>query len=201
VVTRDHHAFEQLYQRYTPRLIPYLRMLLGSRDLVEDVLHDVWLVVWHQAARYQATGPVSSWLFGIARHKARKAHVQATRISHTLPAIQAQTDATDPAHHLLHRGQVRLVQQALDMLPPTQREVVVLTYSYGYPAQAIAALQDCSLATVRYRLQRARHRLAATLVTWDRAPRPPVAAARPAPARLPAMWPAVPRAGDGDHTL
>jgi RNA polymerase sigma-70 factor (ECF subfamily) len=176
VVTRDHHAFERLYQRYTPRLTPYLRTLLGSQDLVEDVLHDVWLVVWQQATRYQASGRVASWLFGIARHKALKAHAQARRFQRTLPDPLTQVATTDPAHHLLGQAQMRLVQQALYTLPPAQREVVILTYVYDYPAQAIAALQDCALATVHYRLQQARRRLAATLAAWSRAPRPPSAA-------------------------
>lgn len=174
VVARDHHAFERLYQRYTPRLTPYLRTLLGSQDLVEDVLHDVWLVVWQQAARYQASGRVASWLFGIARHKALKAHARSLRFQHTLPASLAQVAATDPVHHLLGQAQMRLVQQALHTLPPVQREVVILTYVYDYSAQAIAALQDCALATVHYRLQQARRRLAATLATWSRAPRHPL---------------------------
>ncbi len=172
VVAGDHRAFEQLYRRYTPRLTPYLRTLLGSQALVEDVLHDVWLVVWQQAGRYQATGSVASWLFGIARHKALKAHAQAMRVQHLLPAMSAQATAPDPAHHLLRQAQVRLVQQALYTLPPAQREAVILTYVYDYPAQAIAALQDCALATVRYRLQQARRRLAATLAAWPRAARP-----------------------------
>jgi DNA-directed RNA polymerase specialized sigma24 family protein len=91
VVAGDHRAFERLYWRYTPRLTPYLRTLLDSQALVEDVLHEVWLVVWQQAGRYQATGRVASWLFGIARHKAHKAHAQAARSRYPLSATQAQT--------------------------------------------------------------------------------------------------------------
>jgi RNA polymerase sigma factor (sigma-70 family) len=60
---------------------------------------------------------------------------------------------------------VQQLRQALDMLPPVQREVVYLTYVLGYPIQTIATLQDCPLATVRYRLQQARRRLAARLAT------------------------------------
>jgi RNA polymerase sigma-70 factor (ECF subfamily) len=71
---------------------------------------------------------------------------------------------------LTQRDQARLVRQALDTLPPREREVFVLTYSYHYSAQAIAAYQDCTVATVRYRMRQARHRLAATLTAWGLAP-------------------------------
>lgn len=166
VVAQDHQAFEQLYQRYTPRLAAYLRRLLTSYDSVEDILHDVWLVVWHQAARYRATGQVSTWLFGIARHKALKAYTQAARSRALVPPPpEPQADTSDPAHHLTEQQQRQRLRLALEMLPPAQRDVVLLTYAHGYPAQTIATLHDCPLATVRYRLQQARRRLATRLAT------------------------------------
>ena len=179
VAAHDHQAFERLYQRYTPRLTAYLRTLLGSPDLVEEVLHDVLLVVWYQAAAYQATGRVSTWLFGIARHKALKARTQATRPPHTLLPAPDTGDQTDPEYRLTHQERVRLVRQALDLLPPTLREVLVLTHEHGYPAQVIATRLGCSVATVRYRLQRARRRMASTLMAWGLAPDHHSAAAPP----------------------
>jgi RNA polymerase sigma-70 factor (ECF subfamily) len=170
VAAHDHQAFERLYQRYAPRLTAYLQTLLGPPALVEEVLHDVLLAVWHQAAHYQATGRVSTWLFGIARHKALKARTQARRCLHTLlPALEAG-DQTDPEHRLTYQERARLVRQALDLLPPTLREVLVLTHEHGYPAQVIATHLDCSVATVRYRLQQARRRMASTLRAWGLAP-------------------------------
>lgn len=201
VAAHDHQAFEEFYQRYTPRLTHYLRTLLGSSELIEDVVHDVWLVVWHQANKYQATGRVSTWLFGIARHKALKARARATRPHHAPPPTCTQADACDPAQRLARQEQARLVLQALDTLPPTQREVFVLTYSYNYPAQAIAAYQDCALATVRYRLQQARRRLATTLAAWGLAPHAPGAAALPARSGTTAAGHAAARCCDLAHTF
>ena len=163
IAAHDHQAFERLYQHFTPRLTGYLRTLLTSSALVEEVLHDVWLVVWHQAARYQARGRVSTWLFGIARHKALKAQARETRSLLSQPPAPEQSDAADPEYIITRQEFARLVQQAFDVLPPAQRQVLVLMYEYGYSAQAIAALQACSVATVYYRKQQACHRLASRL--------------------------------------
>jgi RNA polymerase sigma factor (sigma-70 family) len=163
VAVHDHQSFERLYQRYTPRLTRYLHTLLGSRELVEDVLHDVWLVVWHQASRYRASGRVSTWLFGIARHKALKARTRETRSPLSQTPVPDQIDPTDPEYRATYEEFTRRVKQALNTLSPAQREVLMLTYEHGYSAQAIATLQDCSVATVYYRKQQAHHCLATRL--------------------------------------
>ena len=100
IAAHDHQAFEKFYQQFTPRLTGYLRTLLTSSALMEEVLHDVWLVVWHQAARYRARGRVSTWLFGIARHKALKAQARETRALLLPPPAPDQGDPTDPEYRV-----------------------------------------------------------------------------------------------------
>jgi RNA polymerase sigma factor (sigma-70 family) len=153
IAAHDHQAFERLYQHFTPRLTGYLRTLLTSSALVEEVLHDVWLVVWHQAARYRARGRVSTWLFGIARHKALKAQAWETRSPLSQPPAPEQSDATDPEDIVPRQEWVRLVRQAFDALPHAQRQVLVLMYEHGYSAQAIATLQGCSVGSCPWALR------------------------------------------------
>ena len=65
VAAKDRRAFETLYQRYVHRLHRYLSRLIPSPGLTEEVLDDVMLVVWQNAARYNQTSRVSTWIFGI----------------------------------------------------------------------------------------------------------------------------------------
>src|SRR5947199_1123365 len=74
IAGRDRQAFEQLYYRHSPRLGRYLMRLLRQREAVEEVLNDVMLVVWQNAARFDPSlSRLSTWLFGIAHNKALKA--------------------------------------------------------------------------------------------------------------------------------
>jgi RNA polymerase sigma-70 factor (ECF subfamily) len=196
IAAHDHQAFEKFYQRFTPRLTGYLHTLLASSAMVEEVLHDVWLVVWRQAARYRGRGRVSSWLFGIARHKALKAQVRETRLPLSQSPAPDRDDPTDPEYRVTRQEWARLVQQAFDALPPVQRQVLVLMYEHGYSVQAIATLQDCSVSTVHYRKQQACHRLAARLRLSAAAPIIPAAPVRPSPSRR-----AHPFYCDLDHTF
>lgn len=43
-----------------------LMRYLDSTALCEEVRHEVCLIVWEQAAHFNATSPVATWIFGIA---------------------------------------------------------------------------------------------------------------------------------------
>jgi DNA-directed RNA polymerase specialized sigma24 family protein len=81
IAAKDREAFKTLYYRYAPRLGGYLSKLLKSRELVEEVINDVMLVVWQNAVRFEPTGRLSTWLFGITHRKALKALARSSRLS------------------------------------------------------------------------------------------------------------------------
>ena len=66
-------AFEAMYRAYHPRLTRFLERMTRRPGLVDEVLNDTLLVVWHRAGRYNGCSKVSTWIFGIAYRKALKA--------------------------------------------------------------------------------------------------------------------------------
>jgi RNA polymerase sigma-70 factor (ECF subfamily) len=161
VAAGDTMAFEQLYHHYAPRLTVFLRRHLGASELVDDVVNEVMLVVWQQAARFRPTCRVSTWLFGIAWYKAHKARKR----PHPTPPPEATTHETgsdqDNPERLLWQGECsHLVAHAVASLPPEQRAVVELTYYHACSAPEIAQRLEEAESTVRSRLRLARQRLA-----------------------------------------
>ena len=163
IAASDHQAFEMLYQRYTPWLNSYLNRFCHAYELVEDVVHDTFLVVWDRAEHYRGTGKVSTWIFGIARNKAFKAQARSAGCPLDSSTAPDPIDDDTPERCLTQHELLRLSRQALYMLPPAERQALRLRYEQGYSAQAIASLQDCSISAVRYRLRQGQRRLAAAL--------------------------------------
>ncbi len=173
IAAKDREAFKTLYYRYVPRLGGYLSRLLKSRELVEEVINDVMLVVWQNAARFDPTGRLSTWLFGIAHHKALKALARSSRhspgpLSVPLEAIEAEDSmdlpaADDPEQTLMRQDLSRLLAQALEILSPEHRAVVELTFYEDFSYQEIAAIMGCPVNTVKTRMFYARRRLAEVL--------------------------------------
>jgi RNA polymerase sigma-70 factor, ECF subfamily len=56
-----------LFGRHRIPLYCWLLRLVGDETLAEDLLSDVFLDVWRQAAAFEARSSVSTWLLAIAR--------------------------------------------------------------------------------------------------------------------------------------
>src|SRR6266481_1787038 len=66
----DQLAMRALFGRHRVPLYRWLLRLVGDESSAEDLLSDVFLDVWRQAAAFEARSSVSTWLLAIARYKA-----------------------------------------------------------------------------------------------------------------------------------
>jgi RNA polymerase sigma-70 factor, ECF subfamily len=58
-----------LFALYQVRLYRWIVRIVGNEELAEELLSDVFLDVWRQAASFKARSSVSTWLLSIARFK------------------------------------------------------------------------------------------------------------------------------------
>src|SRR5216684_1860854 len=74
----DQLAMRTLFARHRVPLYRWLLRLVRDEALAEDLLSDVFLDVWRQAAAFEARSSVSTWLMAIARYKALSARRRPT---------------------------------------------------------------------------------------------------------------------------
>ncbi len=169
VAEKDRQAFETLYYRYAPRLYRYLSRLIRQQELVEEVLNDVMLVVWQNASRFNRTSRLSTWMFGIAHHKALKALARSANQSPDAPlatteeAQEEWIDKESPEETMMCQELHSTLARALERLSPEQRAVVELTFYHECSYQEIAEITGCPVNTVKTRMFHARRRLAQLL--------------------------------------
>lgn len=157
VASGDGGALRELYERFADRVFRYALTLLRNRHLAEEVLQETMIAVWKGAAGFERRSQVSTWLFGIARHQAHRAHrseakgarVPAEREEEPDPSVAVEREAR--------------VQRAVAELPPEQREVVFLAFYEGLPYDQIARVQGVPEGTVKSRMFHAKKRLAEEL--------------------------------------
>jgi RNA polymerase sigma-70 factor (ECF subfamily) len=164
VATREQAAFAELYGLYRRRLARFLGRFLSSSQTIDEIINDVMFVVWQDASRFELRSKVSTWIFGIAWHKALKALERQKRDGPSLPPPTEIERPDDGASALEVREWLGL---ALDRLSSDQRLVVELTFFAGYSYQEIARIADCPVNTVKTRMFHARHRLRDILVLLD----------------------------------
>src|SRR5262245_14561839 len=74
----DQCAMRALFARYQVTLYRWLLRLVDDKSLAEDLLSEVFLDVWRQAASFEGRSSVSTWLLAIARYKALSARRRRT---------------------------------------------------------------------------------------------------------------------------
>jgi RNA polymerase sigma factor (sigma-70 family) len=166
VAAKDRKAFEALYHLYYRRLFGYLLKITRRAEVVEEVLNDVMLAIWKGAASFDGRSRPSTWIFGIAYHKALKALAQQLRQPKE-PGEETEgpepVDHEEPERLAVRRELATVLGRALGALPPDQRAVVELTYYYGLAYQEISEIVGCPVNTVKTRMFHARRRLRALL--------------------------------------
>lgn len=157
VTEGDGSALESLYARYGRPAYALARRILADEQLAQDVVQEVFLTVWRDAGRFDATrGGLSSWLLTMTHHKA----VDAVRREENLRKRRASADTLeftesdapgveDEVWAVIRRERVRA---ALADLPGPQREALGLAYFGGYTQREIAKLTDTPLGTVKTRM-------------------------------------------------
>jgi RNA polymerase sigma-70 factor (ECF subfamily) len=160
-------AMQALFARHRTSVYRWLLRFVSNETLAEDLLSEVFLDVWRQAARFECRSSVSTWLLSIARHKALSArrHRTEAELDEKIEATVADP-ANDPELALQEKDRSELVRRALMRLSIEHREVIDLVYYHEKSVDEVAHILDIPPATVKTRMFYARKKLA-ELVNGD----------------------------------
>ena len=163
VAAGDVHAFETLYHRYEKRVYHYICTFVRDHALAEEVVGEVMLALWRDACHFAHQSRISTWIFGIARHKALDAVRRNGRAAHAavpledLPDLPSQDET---ALDSIQREQLGTVmRQALSALSTDHREILRLVFYEELPYEDIALLLSIPENTVKTRVFYAKQQL------------------------------------------
>src|SRR5260370_34962697 len=157
----DQLAMRTLFARHRVPIYRWLLRIVHDETLAEDVLSDVFLDVWRQAAAFEGRSSVSTWLLAIARHKALSA--RRGRSDAELDARIASTlvDPADDAEAALQKkNRSELLRNSLAGLSPEHGEGIDLVYYPGKAVREVADIVGGGEDTVKTRVLYARNNVA-----------------------------------------
>lgn len=153
-------AFEALYTRYRIRLYNFIRRFIGDQSSAEDIFQETFLRVYRERHRYEPRAAVSTWLYTIARNlclheidKRPRRQSGSGSPGDVLTATASPTD--DPLAQLEAAHTAARVAHAVALLPPSEREALILSRYEGLPHSQIAVILGKSEGAVRVALSRA----------------------------------------------
>ena|SRR5579863_9178652 len=167
IAERNQDALAELYDRFSPLLLPLARRILGNTPEAEDVLQEIFLRVWDSPGRYDpARSSLSTWLVLLTRSRAidrlrtRKVVERTHEASQVDQPDHASPEAAESVLMVERRARVR---EELDKLPEEQRQVLELAFYAGLSQTEIAERTGVPLGTVKTRTLLAMRKLRTSL--------------------------------------
>ena len=164
---RDRGALNELYRRHESWLTLRLAYRCNDCGTVEEAVQDTFVKVWNLAGRYDGSGEVAAWIWGIGirtlLHRMRPRKSLLDRLSSLRPTY-ATIDVTSAEDQVLLAVQHGDVGSALGSLSPELRSVVQATVLDGLTCEEAARMLDIPTGTVKTRMMRAKRELREALL-------------------------------------
>jgi RNA polymerase sigma-70 factor (ECF subfamily) len=158
-------GFEELVRRYQRPIVSYVYRMTGDYEAALDLTQDVFIKVYGSLARYRPEYKFSTWIYRIAhntaidhlrRHSTRQQELSVKSADGETYERPLASDAPTP-EQLSERAEMRAeIEDVIDALPPSYRELIVLRHAHDLSYDEIAEVTGLPLGTVKNRIFRAR---------------------------------------------
>lgn len=190
----DEGAFDGLVTRHHSALIRMAMGYVADREVAEEVVQDTWMAVMNGLNRFEGRSSLRTWICRILIHKAKDRGVREKR--HTTFSDFGFDDddhnkAIDPSHFkqsrecsrhsafplqpwddrtpeklLASKQAIACMQQAIEALPATLKEVLILRDVEGVEAKEVCEMLKITETNLYVRMHRARERVRAAVETY-----------------------------------
>ena len=161
-------AFEELYERYSPRIAAYVRGMVRDQGRAEELTQEAFLSALRRLRETDAEIVFKPWIYRIARNQAIDHHRRSSRVQEISMDADAGlrpsdhmrlVDAGTPDAALAGRERLDHLCGAFDELSDIQARVIVMRELEGLSYREIGEQLDLTRPAVESALFRARRRL------------------------------------------
>lgn len=171
----DTSAFNELYDRYSQRLLFYFYRALGSdNDKAQDFLQETFLRVIEKHHVFRPQNKFSSWIFTMANNLCKNEYRRLSVRKHVDHDVDIETVAVNPTNGSQSPGTAvdlktfeRLLYRELEKMSSGHRSTFLLRYQQNLPVKQISEILECSEGTVKSRLFYTVRKLASELKAFD----------------------------------
>ncbi len=168
----DEAALAQLYDLYSAILFGLIRTIVNNREIAEDLLQEIFLLIWDHAGSFDASkGSVYTWVITLARNKSidkirsKSYRMQQQHVSgeYSAPFATLVSNEKSPHEMMWLDEKAEILKNALNNIPAKQREMIEIAYFEGFSQSKIAETYNIPLGTVKTRMRQGLDKLQALL--------------------------------------
>src|SRR5438094_9906021 len=159
----DERAFALILRAYETPIFNYVYRVVGDRALAEDLTQEVFVRVFQALPRFSLRCKFTTWLFQVTKNRvldelrARERRPQSVVTIEDAPRLEI----VDPPVERLET--IEAVWRAVGNLNPDLKMALLLRDVAGLPYNEIADSLEITLATVKWRIFKAREEVQAAL--------------------------------------
>lgn len=146
----DERAFETLYYHFSPRLFPFVDKMVRNRRITEEIIQDVFILLWTRREQVGAAAHPTSYIFNIASNKMldyqRKIASDKRLLERVMSASSDSHNETE--EQLIYNESAVIVREAVDALPEQRRIIYELSRTEGLSHEQISKQLGISKSTV-----------------------------------------------------
>jgi RNA polymerase sigma factor (sigma-70 family) len=150
VADGDERAFTRLFDHYHQRLAVHIYRITRSDQVTEELVHDVFLKIWLNRELLAGVENFGVYLYVVSKNAAFNSLKKTANEKLRFTALDGVADA--PAE-LDDDYRYILIDEAIDQLPPQQRQVYMLSRHHRLAYNEIALEMGLSKETVKKYLQ------------------------------------------------
>jgi len=145
----DREAFDRLFRTLQEPLYRYIFSLVGARAPAEDVLQEVFILIYRKIRWLREPELLRPWVYRIATREAFKHLKRERRWTDKAEDESVLLDLPAPSRDDLAP---EMIAQLVERLSPASRAVIVLHYLHEMPLAEIAEVMGVAVGTVKSRL-------------------------------------------------
>lgn len=150
----DHQAFDELFQKYGSTLFSFVMSILKEKYLAEEAVQDIFLKIWEKRKDLDPTLSFKSYLFTIALNATKKIYrkkLQEVKYKQNI-ALGLYVDQVSDVDFFEYKNLIEFIDRIIDRLPPSRREIFILSKKDGLKNTEIATRLNISEQTVKNQL-------------------------------------------------
>jgi RNA polymerase sigma-70 factor (ECF subfamily) len=152
----DGDAFAQIFHRYRDEVYTLALKITGSVSIAEEIVQDVFLKIWMKRSELSDITSFQAFLYTTARNKTYD-HLRgiANRRKYEESTQAPAATGGSPDDWMIHKDYQKILNDAIEALPPQQQKVYRLSRLEGLNREEIASQLGVSGDTVKAHLSAA----------------------------------------------
>lgn len=155
----DIKAFEQLFRCFYSPLRLYAISITGRTDISEEIIQDLFYVLWEKRETIQILSSIKNYLYGAVRNRSLQycehRNVQIQHRDYVLSDNIGETDNLTPHQQLEYKELEKLINKVLDKMPERRLQIFRMHRFKGMKYAEIAQDLSISVKTVEAEITKA----------------------------------------------